>query len=170
MLNGGGGSNLAHRNALLEGLQAVDVDSLGADELGDGIKFLRSTIDLLEVQAARWVGAFDRTAAYEELGQHSTVDWMRTNTHLSASAADSQVVLARQLESLEPTLEAVEQGDISFESALVIARQLKDLPDSAQAELLGAAAGKDPRELRRLGETIRHRDDPDGFSRLAYRQ
>jgi hypothetical protein len=104
----------------------------------------RASVDLLELQAARRVAAFDRREAFYELGEHSTIDWIRTHTHVSAASADSQVTLARQLESLEPTVEAVEQGDISFEHALAIARQLRDLPESAempaQAELLQAAA------------------------------
>jgi hypothetical protein len=107
------------------------------------------------LQAARRVAAFDSSQAFYELGENSTIDWTRTNTRLSTAAADNQLTLARQLPTLEPTLEAVEQGDISFEHALHIARQLKDLPESstsaAQAELLEAAARSDPRELRRLG-------------------
>ena len=179
MWNGGGGnfpraSALEHRNALLGDLEAVDVDALAADELGAELKFIRASVDLLELQAARRVAAFDRREAFYQLGEHSTVDWILANTHVSAASADSQVTLARQLETLEPTLEAVEQGDISFEHALAIARQLKDLPDAAelaaQTELLQAAAESDPRELRKLGEEIRHRDDPAGMARLAYRQ
>jgi hypothetical protein len=165
---------LEHRNTLLEELEAVDVDSLSADELGAELKFIRASVDLLELQAARRVAAFDRREAFYELGEHSTLDWIRANTHVSAASADSQVTLARQLETLEPTIEAVEMGDISFEHALAIARQLKDLPDeaeqAAQAELLQAAAASDPRELRKVGEEIRHRDDPEGMARLAYRQ
>ena len=179
MSDGGGGSissasAVEHRNALLEGLQAVDVDSLAPDQLGADLKFIRATVDLLELQAARRVAVFDRREAFYQLGEHSTVDWIRSHTHVSAASADSQVTLARQLESLEPTVEAVEQGDISFEHALTIARQLKDLPEAAepaaQAELLEAAAQGDPRELRRLGEEIRHREDPAGLARLACRQ
>src|SRR5258706_7221529 len=179
MLNGGGGifpgaSVVEHRNALLEELEAVDVDSLSAGELGAELKFIRAWVDVLDLQVARRVPSFDRRQAFYELGEHSTLDWIRTNTHVSAASADSQVTLARQLETLEPTIEAVEQGDISFEHALAIARQLKDLPESAelgaQAELLRAAAGTDPRELRRVGEEIRHRDDPDGMARQAFRQ
>jgi hypothetical protein len=165
---------LGHRNALLDELEAVDVESLAPDELGAELKFIRASVDLLELQAARRVAAFDRRQAFYELGEHSTVDWIRTNTHLSGASADSQVVLARQMETLEPTLEAVEQGDISFEHALLIARQLKDLPEStavpAQDELLQAAGRSDPQELRKLGAEIRHRDDPEGSARLAYRQ
>ncbi len=71
-------------------------------------------------------------------------------------------------------MEAVEQGAISFEHALLIARQLKDLPEStalpAQSELLEAAVDSDPRELRKVGEEIRHREDPEGSARRAYRQ
>src|SRR5260221_13223759 len=144
MLNGGGGgvpgaSAVEHRNALLEELEAVDVGSLGAGELGAELKFIRASVDLLELQAARRVASFDRRQAFYELGEHSTLDWIRTNTHVSAASADSQVTLARQLGTLEPTIEAVEQGDISFEHALAIARPLKDLPDppelAAQPEL-----------------------------------
>jgi hypothetical protein len=179
MFDGGGGSNpgasaVEHRNVLLEELQAVDLDSLAPEQLGAELKFIRASVDLLELQAARRVAAFDRREAFYELGEHSTIDWIRSNTHVSAASADSQVTLARQLEALEPTVEAVELGDISFEHALTIARQLKDLPESAelaaQSELLQAAAESDPRELRKLGEEIRHRDDPDGMARQAYRQ
>src|SRR6202011_5432215 len=179
MFDGGGGSNpgapvVEYRNALLEELQTVEVDSLAPEQLGAELKFIRASVDLLELQAARRVAAFDRRAAFYELGEHSTIDWIRTNTHVSAASADSRLTLARQLETLEPTIEAVEQGDISFEHALTIARQLKDLPESAepaaQTELLQAAAEGDPRELRKLGEEIRHRDDPEGLARQAYRQ
>jgi len=159
---------------MLEQLDAVDVESLAPEELGAGLKFMRATVDLLELQVARWLAAFDSRQAFYDLGEHSTVDWIRTHTHVSGASADSQVTLARQLETLEPTVEAVQQGDISFEHALLIARQVSDLPEStalqAQAELLPAAAKSDPRELRKLGLEIRHREDPEGAARQAYRQ
>jgi uncharacterized protein DUF222 len=179
MFSGGGGSftsaaALEHRNAMLEGLEAVDVASLTPEQLGAEIKFLRSTSDLIELQTARRLAEFDRRQAFYDLGEHSTVDWMRTHTRVSVASADCQVTLARQLETLEPTVAAVEQGDISFEHALLIARQVSDLPEpaarQAQAELLPAAAKSDPRELRKLGTEIRHREDPEGASRQAHRQ
>src|SRR5437588_10300810 len=120
-----GASALECRNALLEALQAVDVESLAPDQLGAELKFIRTWVDLLELQAARRVAAFDRRQAFHELGEHSTIDWMRANTHLSAASADSQVTLARQLETLQPTVAAVEPGEIGFEHALLIARQPK---------------------------------------------
>jgi len=179
MLNGGwgaaSGTSTVHlRNSMLEQLDAVAVESLAPEELGAGLKFMRATVDLLELQVARWLAAFDSRQAFYELGEHSTVDWIRTHTHVSGASADSQVTLARQLETLEPTVEAVQQGDISFEHALLIARQVSDLPEAtalqAQAELLPAAAKSDPRELRKLGMEIRHREDPEGAARQAYRQ
>src|SRR3984893_17103229 len=179
MSDGGGGSSsgasaVELRNAMLEELEGVDVESMAPDRLGAELKFIRSTVDLLELQAARRVAAFDRRQAFYELGEHSSVDWIRTHTHVSGASADSQVTLARQLETLEPTVEAVQQGDISFEHALLIARQVSDLPEAtalqAQAELLPAAAKSDPRELRKLGMEIRHREDPEGAARQAYRQ
>src|ERR1700694_1195833 len=137
MSDGGGGSiasasAVEHRNAMLEALQLVDVDSLAPAQLGAELKFIRASVDLLELQAARRVAAFDRREAFYELGEHSTIDWIRTHTHVSTATADNQVTLARQLETREPKVEAVEQGDISFEHALTIARQLKDLPEAAE--------------------------------------
>src|SRR5438067_6073688 len=179
MLNGGGGaesgaSTVRLRNSMLEQLDAVDVELLAPEELGAGLKFMRATVDLLELQVARWLAAFDSRQAFYDLGEHSTVDWIRTHTHVSGASTDSQVTLARQLQTLEPTVEAVQQGDISFEHALLIARQVSDLPAAtalqAQAELLPAAAKSDPRELRKLGTEIRHREDPEGAARQAYRQ
>src|ERR1700682_4584349 len=107
MWNGGGGnfpraSALDDRNALLGDLEAVDVDALAADELGAELKFIRASVDLLELQAGRRVAAFDRREALYQLGEHSTVDWILANTQVSAASADSQVTLARQLETLEP--------------------------------------------------------------------
>src|ERR1700730_2161082 len=112
MSDGGGGSSATAsavecRNAMLESLQLVDVDSLAPDELGTELRFIRSTVDLLELQAARRVAAFDRRQAFYELGEHSTLDWIRANTHVSAASADSHVTLARQLETLEPTIDAI---------------------------------------------------------------
>src|SRR6266571_1293489 len=135
MLNGGRGhlttaTALELRNRLLEELEAVDVESLAPDLLGADLKFIRATVDLLELQAARRLAAFDRRQAFYELGEHSSVDWMRSHTHVSGASADSQVTLARQLETLEPTVEAVQQGEICFEHALLIARQVSDLPEA----------------------------------------
>src|SRR3979411_3285484 len=154
MLNGGGGSLtsasvLELRNAMLAELAAADVDPAAPEQLG-------------------------RRRPFDGLGEYSAVDWIRPHTHVSGASADSQVTLARQLETLEPTVEAVQQGDISFEHALLIARQVSDLPETtvlqAQAELLPAAAKSDPRELRKLAMEIRHREDPEGGARQAYRQ
>jgi len=159
---------LDEQNALLRQLESVDVHSLTAARLGDEIRMIRSTIDLLELQAARRVAVFDERGAFYELGEHSTVDWMRRNTHVSTASADNQVTLARQLDALQPTVSAVEEGAISYEHAVRVAREMKDLPQSAQVELLEAAVDRDPKELRKVGNEIRYRDNQEAFSRQAF--
>ena len=81
MLNGGWGdvsTASAHelRNTLLEKLEAVDVESLASEQLGAELKFIRSTVDLLELQAARRLAVFDSRQAFYDLGEHTTVDWL----------------------------------------------------------------------------------------------
>ena len=158
------------RNALLEKLQEVDPESLNAADLGERIRLCQSTVDLLQLRVAQDVAVLDRRQDFLELGQTSTIDWLRANTHVSGAAADKQVTLARQLPELAPTVEAVELGEIGFEHALAIAREVRDLPDSAQAELLSAAVSSDPKELRQVGERIRHREEPEAANLRAYRQ
>ena len=85
MLNGGGGAESGSatvrlRNSMLEQLDAVDVDSLAPEELGAGLKFMRATVDLLELQVARWLAAFDSRQAFYDLGEHSTVRSVLTPT------------------------------------------------------------------------------------------
>ena len=137
---------------------------------------MRSTVRLIEVESTRWLAELDSRQAIGELGPQTTVDWLRTHTRISAAAADNQLTVARQYDELQPALEKVEEGSISFESLQVIARSVKELPqeatESAQAELLAAAESPkcEPQQLRRLGDEIKHRDDPSGWGRSALRQ
>jgi len=167
----GRGSIVQRFDSLLQAVHEVPLRDLSTLELGEHLKFLRSRCDRLQLEIARVVSDFDCRAAFEDFGEHSTVEWMRRHTHASGASADSQVTLARQLESLETTVSPVEDGSISFEHALLLAREVKDLPESvlesAQSELL---AVDDPRDVRRLGNEIRHRDDPEGLNRTAFEQ
>ena len=70
MLNGGWGSVLSHRNEFLEALHAVDPDALTPEALGAELKLIRSTVDLLELEAARRVASFDSRHAYA-----ATIPW-----------------------------------------------------------------------------------------------
>jgi len=72
------------------------VESLAPEQLGAELKFIRATVDLFELQAARRLALFDSRQAFYDLGEHSSVDWIRTHTHISTASADSQVTLARQ--------------------------------------------------------------------------
>ncbi|HEY8642946.1 MAG TPA: hypothetical protein VIO84_09285, partial [Candidatus Dormibacteraeota bacterium] len=88
MLNGGWGevstaSAHGHRNAMLEELEAVDVESLTSEQLGAELKFWRATVDLIELQLTRLLAVFDSRQAFYDLGEHSSVDWIRTHTHVS---------------------------------------------------------------------------------------
>src|SRR5438874_2470198 len=73
-----GSATVRLRNSMLEQLDAVDIESLTSEQLGAELKFIRGTVDLLELQAARRLAIFDTRHAFYDLGEHSTVDWVRT--------------------------------------------------------------------------------------------
>src|SRR5579859_3820197 len=176
MLNGGGGSPLPGTISVLESLHEDDLPSFTVEQLGERAIRIQATIRLLEVEGIRGLAELDNRQAIGELGPPTTVDWLRTHTRISAAAADNQLTVARQYDELQPSLEKVEEGAISFESLQVIARSVKELPEeaveAAQAELLQAAESPkcEPQQLRRLGDQIKHRDDPSGWARSALRQ
>ena len=74
-------------------------------------------------------------------------------------------MLAQVIEGLPAVEDGQPAGGLELEKVNRGADELE-----LGAELLPAAARSDPRELRKLGLEIRHREDPEGAARQAYRQ
>src|SRR5712692_1013205 len=159
-----------HLRETLRLLAAEPVAARPIEGLGADLQTIRGAVDQLEVQSARRVERFDRERGYDPEGDLSTTGWLRRRCRLSGAAASQQVELARRLPELEPTVQALESGQIGFEHALEISRAVADLGQGAQKPLLEAAHRQDPHQLRDAARDLRHQVDPQGSAREAARQ
>jgi hypothetical protein len=165
--------------AELAALGPADGDALG---LLTQVRRVAVFADQVLGELARLAGIVERTGAYAEAGYSSTAAFLRHACGRSAARAGELVAVGRALPQLAATGQAVAAGQLSFDAAHVISRAADQIGDeqaavAAERELLTAATtglganpppsewvrpGLGPRELRRLGEDLAYRADPDG--------
>ncbi len=172
--------------AELAGLGPETADALAL--LGE-IRDLASFIDRAQGELARLTGVLDAAGGAAEAGYSSAAAFLRHGCGRSPGRAGELVATGRALRRLEATGRALTAGEISFDSAHAICRAAGQLGDGAAAaaveeQLLAfarpqpppaavqdpagpdaapaAAPGLDPAQLRRLGEELVYRADPDG--------
>ncbi len=122
-------------------------------------------------RSQRRVNRLDRTQAYEADGSLTAKAWLRSNCHLTHSAASDRVEVARQMQSLPLTSQALAEGDISYQHAALMARTAQQLgklwPEDAEEILIPAARELDPGRLRLATMQLRYCLEPDGVLRDA---
>ena len=133
------------------------------------LKQLRSLIDRLE---ARFAGkVHEATARGDHLvnGHCSAVSWVMDTFTLSQNSASDRLRVGKQLESLPHVGEALEAGQIGYQSAAVICHlrdQLGERGDELdQEEFIGYARQLSVKGMRLLAAHTRYVMDPDGFDR-----
>ena len=109
---------------------------------------------------------FDLANACAATGSLSTAAWLRSELHLSHNQAAQQVMLARELDQLPRTAQALAAGEISYQHAAVIASCARKLGGDVAAgheqTLVACARDVDPFSLGRVTEHLEHCVDPDG--------
>ncbi len=80
----------------------------------------------LEAEWLQQLAAFDRQEGYALEGAGSAQSWLRWKLRLTPGAAREQVKLARRLEDLPVTAQALSEGEIGYAHVRVIASA--DLP------------------------------------------
>jgi hypothetical protein len=133
------------------------------------LKQLRSLIDRLE---ARFAGkVHEATARGEHLagGHCSAVSWVMDTFTLSQSSASDRLRVGKQLGSLPEVAEALEAGQIGYQSAAVICHLRDQLgargDELDQEEFIGYARQLSVKGMRHLAAHTRYVMDPDGFDR-----
>ena len=165
----GGRAAFARRRATYfdqERPDPVEVDPEAGRALGD--KLRRQWIRLAQDQFAfsQTLREFELAGAYV-LDEHlTTASWLRHQLHLTHAQAAQQVTVARQLEQLPLTAEALEQGEISYQHSAVLASSARKLGAEVvqpqEATLVKAAKQVDPFRLGLLVQHLEHAVDPDG--------
>ncbi|GAA1402879.1 DUF222 domain-containing protein [Catellatospora coxensis] len=132
----------------------------------DSARGLRERLAAVELSLVRELDARAVPVAH---GAASTAVWLREHWRIGIRAAKQAVELARTLDRLPTTADALAAGTVNTEQAAVIAQALEALPaevgleTAAKAEtaLIGFAAQFEPSVLRRFGERILTHVAPD---------
>src|SRR6266851_5309075 len=106
----------------LERLQAEDISEASPASLGEELKQLFRHRNACDAEIQRRLLRLDKTRAYESDGSLTAKAWLRWNCHLTHSAASDRVEVAREMQSLPLTSQALAAGEISYQHAALIAR------------------------------------------------
>ncbi|TME46721.1 MAG: DUF222 domain-containing protein, partial [Chloroflexi bacterium] len=96
-------------------------------ELGVAVIQGRALIDRLEAVNAEATRRFEKSGAYKADGALGIVPWLREKTGLSGGSAAEHVEVARQLEQLPQTEEALARGEIGYQHAVAMAFSAKHI-------------------------------------------
>jgi hypothetical protein len=107
-----------------------------------------------------WIADFDRAEGWKLYGQRNCVDWLVFWTGLDRRTARERLRVARALEGLPQTREAMSQGRLSFSKVRAISR-LGELEAEAEATIVEFAEKTTAPEVEKL---VRRRRDLDRVS------
>jgi hypothetical protein len=113
------------------------LDELGAEDLGyasdEGLEAdfteLERAAGALEAELARRAAEIDRRGSFRRDGYLSISSWLAHRSRMAFSAATQLVRMARALEHMPRTREALSQGEISRSAALVLVAAQEADPD-----------------------------------------
>ena len=136
-----------------------------AGQLGEVIIKGREIIDRTEAATAEATRRFEKSGAYKADGFLGMVPWLRVNGKLSGGAAAERVEVARQLQELPRTEEALTRGEIGYQHAVAMARAAEHVGAAqvrkAETALLKAAESMDPGQFVGVAKDFEHRVDAD---------
>jgi hypothetical protein len=167
-------------DALLQGLRdaAIGVVDAGVDglepvEIREHLRSVSRSISILELARARDMRALEVASAHEFTGAADIVGFFSVECGLAPEAATDRVMLARQIDELPSTVEKLASGQISFDTATVVARNTAKMrPEhrpAVEAGILHEAQYQPPGQLRHLAAAIAAKVDSETLRRDASR-
>jgi uncharacterized protein DUF222/HNH endonuclease len=139
--------------------------TLQADKLGPALIEGRELINRIEAVLAEPTRRFEKARAYEADGALGMVDWMREHQKLSGGQAAQRVEVARQLEQLPRTEEALARGEIGYEHAVAMAKTASNVGAAevrkAEVRLLKQAETMDPGQFVTVAKSFEHQVDAE---------
>ena len=148
-----------------------------ADQQGELIIQCRKAIDRLEAASAEAMRRFEKSGAYKADGALGMVPWLQNNAKLAGNDAAQHLKVARRLEELPRTEEALARGEIGYGHALAMAVTAEHVGTaavrSAEATLLKSAETMDAGRFVTVVKSFEHRVNADASlaeANWAYRQ
>ncbi|HET7467650.1 MAG TPA: DUF222 domain-containing protein [Candidatus Dormibacteraeota bacterium] len=134
----------------------------------EDLRRLRTAIHRLEKVFSCGASAFAREGGHLAEGPCTAAGWISRNCRMSASSAADRLCVGRELESLPAVSEAIEAGEIGYQSASLLCHLHEQIGDRLDEEqMVGYARQFTVAQLRMLCRHARHAADPDGFERDA---
>ena len=138
------------------------------DQMSDAeaLKALFRQRNAIDAEIQRRLLRLDKSEGYAADGSLTAKAWLRWNCNLTHGQASDRVEVARQMQALPVTAQALAEGDISYQHAALIARTKQRLgelwPAGVEEILVTAAKEVDPVRLRCATMQLRHCLEPDG--------
>ena len=131
------------------------------DHQGELIIQCRKAIDRLEAASAEATRRFEKSGAYKADGALGMVPWLQNNAKLAGNDAAQHLKVARQLEELPRTEEALARGEIGYGHALAMAVTAEHVGTAAvrtaEATLLKSAETMDAGRFVTVVKGFEHR-------------
>jgi hypothetical protein len=106
--------------SVVEELQSETLPSHPDALIEEDFAELQGAVELLEVERLRRLAEIDKRRLFVRDGHLSVASWLASRFKLGWGAAREQVRVARSLQEMPVTREALERGDISFSGAKVL--------------------------------------------------
>jgi Domain of unknown function (DUF222) len=152
----------------LEEYRSVELRCCSDEEVEADLAELRRAAGVIEAESARRVADVERRRSYAREGHLSVTSWVKDRFHTTWSDAARQVRVARALEHMPATREALADGEVPVTAVgqLVAAREAapEEFP-RVEEKLLDAARSLPLRHLRRAVEHFKDAVDSESAAR-----
>lgn len=134
-------------------------------EMGALVIECQEIVNRAEAFSAEATRRFEKSGAYRDDGALGIVPWLKDKAKLSGGDAATHVQVARQLEQLPRTEEALARGEIGFQHAVAMARTAEHVGAAAvrkaEVSLLKSAELMDAGQFVGVVKEFEHRVDAD---------
>ena len=148
-----------------------NLDRLTRPALGERLIEIRQSIDQMELEFSRTLARFTSLQGFVGDGAVSLVQWLRWKCRLTPGHAFERAQVARHLPTLPVAEQALENGEIGYDHAAVLARSREEVGAEAAAkaepDLVDWARRLDPARLGIVARHLRHCVNPDGVLKDA---
>lgn len=135
----------------MDELRAEDLRFVGDEVLATDLDELERASRIIEAERARRLAEFERRGSFALDGHLSMSSWLAHRHRVAHSAAASQMRLARALDAMPMTSEALASGELSSTAVALLLSARVACPDqfaSAEGALVDAARNLSVAELK----------------------